>query len=108
MSAPHSIVGVRLDTQENAEQSIELLDFAIDYVMKQRVALGTVENRLSFTLNSLFSQRDATKAARSRIQDADMALEATQLAKHQIIQLAGMQMLGLTNESSRLVARLLQ
>ena len=81
MRAPHSIAGLRLDTRENAEQSVELLDFALDYIMKQRVYLGSVENRLSFTLNSLFTQRDSTIAARSRIQDADMALEATNLAK---------------------------
>jgi flagellin-like hook-associated protein FlgL len=109
MTPPHSIVGVKLDTQENAEQSIELLDFAIDYVMKQRVALGTVENRLSFTLNSLFTQRDSAIAARSRIEDSDMAIEIMTVTKHKILQQAGLQILGIANNQfSRSIAALLR
>lgn len=93
----HSVVGVRLDTLENANQSLELLHFALDYVMKQRIDLGIAENRLWFTLNGLQTQKDASLAARSRITDADMAIEIKTLSRQQVLQQAGMQLLGKTS-----------
>ncbi|MEW5947733.1 MAG: flagellin [bacterium] len=56
----------------------------IDKISEARVEVGTIINRLRKTLNDISAQYINVSAGRSRILDADMAVEITELAKNQI------------------------
>ena len=73
-----------LDIDE-ARSAITSLDHAIDMVNQERSYLGSVQNRLAFTMSSLTSQTQSIEAARSSIQDTDFAADAADLAKNQIL-----------------------
>ena len=78
---------------ENARTSIGFIDDAIKQVNVQRSELGAVSNRLNHTVNNLTNISSNLSAAKGGIEDADFALETTNLAKNQILQQASTAML---------------
>ena len=65
--------------------AISTLDNAIDQINQERSYLGSVQNKLQFTMSNLTNQTQSIEAARSSIQDTDFAADATELAKNQIL-----------------------
>ena len=96
------------DAPANALASITLIDAAIKTVNIQRSELGAVSNRLSHTVNNLTNISSNLSAAKGGIEDADFALETTNLAKNQILQQASTAMLAQANASKQNVLSLLQ
>ena len=96
------------DAPVNALASITLIDAAIKTVNIQRSELGAVSNRLSHTVNNLTNISSNLSAAKGGIEDADFALETTNLAKNQILQQASTAMLAQANASKQNVLSLLQ
>jgi len=96
------------DAPVNALASITLIDAAIKTVNIQRSELGAVSNRLSHTVNNLTNISSNLSAAKGGIEDADFALETTNLAKRQILQQASTAMLAQANASKQNVLSLLQ
>ena len=92
----------------NARTGIELIDTAIKDVNIQRSKLGAVSNRLNHTVNNLTNISSNLSAAKGGIEDADFALETTNLAKNQILQQASTAMLAQANASKQNVLSLLQ
>jgi flagellin len=88
--------------------SIVNVDAAIKAVNDQRSALGAVSNRLNHTVNNLTNISTNLSAAKGGIEDADFALETTNLAKNQILQQASTAMLAQANASKQNVLSLLQ
>ena len=84
------------------------IDLAIKEVNTQRSELGAVSNRLNHTVNNLTNMSTNLSSAQGRIQDADFALETTELAKNQILQQASTSMLAQANASKQNVLGLLQ
>ncbi len=74
----------------------------------QRSKLGAVSNRLNHTVNNLTNISSNLSAAKGGIEDADFALETTNLAKNQILQQASTAMLAQANASKQNVLSLLQ
>ena len=72
-----------------------------------RANLGAIDNRLSYTMDNLINVSEKTEAARSRIEDADFALESARLAKP-VLQQAGTSMLGQANQMTQMVPDLLR
>jgi flagellin len=97
-----------ITTQANASNAIDDIDSAIASVNKQRASLGAVSNRLDSTVLNLTNISANLNAGRGRIQDADFALETTELAKSQILQQASTAMLAQANASKQNVLSLLQ
>jgi flagellin len=97
-----------VDTFTNAQAAIVGIDEAIATVNTQRSKLGAVSNRLDSTIANLTNATTNLEAGRSRIQDADFAVETTNLAKTQILQQASMAMLAQANASKQGVLQLLQ
>ena len=93
---------------DNARISIGFLDSAIKQVNVQRSELGAVSNRLNHTVNNLTNISSNLSAAQGGIEDADFALETTNLAKNQILQQASTAMLAQANASKQNVLSLLQ
>jgi flagellin len=96
------------DAVANALAGIVLIDAAIKTVNVQRSELGAVSNRLNHTVNNLTNISSNLSAAKGGIEDADFALETTNLAKNQILQQASTAMLAQANASKQNVLSLLQ
>ncbi|WP_028863050.1 flagellinolysin [Psychromonas aquimarina] len=96
-----------IDVTTDASAVIDKMDKALSYVNDQRSEIGASINRLhaAVSVNELNSQ--STSASRSRIQDADFALETSKLSKSQILQQAGTSMLTQANASVQSVLSLL-
>lgn len=91
----------------NASEAIASIDNALEFVNAERSNLGAIQNRLEHTVNNLSNIVENTSASRSRIQDADFAAEAANLAKYQVMQQAGTAMLAQANAASQVVLSLL-
>ena len=96
------------DADVEARKSIVLIDAAIEEVNVQRSELGAVSNRLNHTVNNLTNISSNLSAAKVGIEDADVALDTTNLAKNQILQQASTAMLAQANASKQNVLSLLQ
>ena len=97
-----------LDDLTETNAAIDAIDLAIKEVNTQRSELGAVSNRLNHTVNNLTNMSTNLSSAQGRIQDADFALETTELAKNQILQQASTAMLVQANASKQNVLGLLQ
>ena len=93
---------------DNALASVAKIDAAIKTVNIQRSEIGAVSNRLSHTVKNLTNISANLSAARGGIEDADFALETTQLAKLQILNQAATAMLAQANASKQNILSLLQ
>ena len=103
-----SVNTLDISTASGATAAITSLDLAIAEVGAERAKLGAFQNRLEHTVSNLSSMIENTSAARSRIQDADFAVESANLAKNQVMQQAGTAMLAQANASSQGVLSLLK
>ena len=103
-----TIVTNGLDNLTETNAAIVVIDDAIKEVNTQRSELGAVSNRLNHTVNNLTNISSNLSSAQGRIQDADFALETTELAKNQILQQASTAMLAQANASKANVLGLLR
>jgi flagellin len=103
-----SVNTLDISTSAGATAAITSIDLAIAEVGAERAKLGAFQNRLEHTVSNLSSMIENTSAARSRIQDADFAVESANLAKNQVMQQAGTAMLAQANASSQGVLSLLK
>ena len=99
---------VFVDTAANARAGITAIDAAMLKVGTQRSELGAISNRLTHTVSNMTNVSTNLSAARGGIEDADFALETTNLAKNQILQQASTAMLAQANASKQNVLSLLQ
>ena len=95
-------------TLNSAQTAMSAIDAAISAVATARAGLGAINNRLSFVINNLNATITNTDSANSRIQDADMAAEMSNLSKKQILQSTAMSMLSKANSSPQGILQLFQ
>jgi len=88
--------------------SLKVISDAIDQVAGYKAEWGAGQNRLEYTVSNLMNVVEFTSAARSRIQDADFAVEAAKLAKAQVLQQSGAAMLAQANAAPQLALQLLK
>jgi len=81
---------------------------AVQQLATERATLGASQSRLEVASAQLQVQYENLESAISRIRDVDVALEATQLAKAQILVQSGTAMLAQANSTPQSVLRLLQ
>jgi len=87
--------------------ALSTISSAIDTLAGYKAKWGAGQNRLQYTVSNLMNVVEFTTAARSRIQDADFAVEAARLAKAQVLQQTGTAMLAQANASPQLAISLL-
>ena len=92
----------------NASNAITQLDNAITGATAERAKLGSYMSRLQYASDNLSNVATNLDQSRSRIQDADYAVETTNLARTQIIAQASTAMLAQANQSKQSVLALLQ
>jgi len=97
-----------ISTVAGAGAALTLIDADIVTVDSGRANLGAVQNRFLSTIANLQNVVENTSASRSRIRDTDFALETSNLAKFQVLQQAGLSVLGQANASSQNILSLLQ
>lgn len=99
---------IDVSTQEGAGVAITAIDAALEDVMSAQARSGAYQNRLDAVINVQAEASENLTASKSRIMDADYALEATNLAKAQIVAQAATAMLAQANQSQQTVLQLLQ
>ncbi len=90
------------------EEAITTYDEAVQKVAAYRSKLGALQNRLEHTIRNVDNTSENLTAAKSRIEDADMALEMSEFVKLNILQQSGMSMLSSANQLPQAVLQLLQ
>lgn len=98
---------IDISKQTAAQKAITSTRDAIDEVSKLRATFGAVMNRFEAVISGNQTYSENLQAARSRVQDADFAVETSNLAKQQVLQQAGVAALGQANASSQVVLGLL-
>ncbi|SFF33415.1 flagellin [Fontimonas thermophila] len=91
-----------------AQLAIQSVDSALATVNSARASLGAVQNRFESVVANLATTSENLSAARSRIQDADFAVETANLTRAQILQQAGTAMLAQANSMPQNVLSLLR
>ena len=89
---------VTSDTGAKARLALVEIKEAITQIAKDRAQLGAVQSRLNFTNEQLVVTKENLSAAISRITDVDVAEEATQYARYQVLVQSGTQMLRQANQ----------
>lgn len=95
-------------SQANANTAITTIDTAIQSVDTERGNLGAVQSRLESTIANLSNVSENIAASRSRILDADIAMETSAMTKANILQQAGVSVLAQANQQPQLALSLLQ
>jgi flagellin len=103
-----SIASIGGTSSAFAAGSLAVLDQAIADVDNYRATLGATANRLEHSANNLYTRVENQMAAKSRIEDADYAVESANLARAQVLQQAGTAMLAQANASTQNVLSLLK
>lgn len=104
----YSISGETVEqAQSAARQALDAVNLAIVSAARDRGILGATESRLIVAINNLEVAKENFQAAESRIRDADVAMEAANLARLNILQQAGTAVAGQANQQPQLALRLL-
>lgn len=83
------------------------LDSALESVDELRSDLGAIQNRFESAIDNLQTNQTNLSAARSRIEDADYAVEVSNMTRAQILQQAGTSVLAQANQVPQNVLSLL-
>lgn len=93
--------------QGNAQTALYAVQSAVDILAATRGILGAAESRLSVAVNNLENLRTNLNAAESQIRDVDVAEEAANLVRLQIVQQAAASVLAQANQQPNMVLTLL-
>jgi flagellin len=99
---------INIDTVDKASFAIDQLDKAILGMATERAKYGAYMSRLEHSSDNLLNVAQNTDQSRSRIEDADYAVETSELARTQIISQAATAMLAQANQAKQGVLQLLQ
>ncbi|BDD87366.1 flagellin [Desulfofustis limnaeus] len=103
-----TIDNVSVATREDSMIAIQSVDAALMQIDSIRGGLGAVQNRFESTIANLNNVAENLSAARSRILDADIAMETSAMTKQNILQQAGVAILAQANQTPQLALSLLQ
>ncbi len=90
-----------LADKASAQSSLASLDSALNSVTSTRAEFGSMQNRLQSVTNNLSVNKENMMTANSRIRDADLAEETSELTKAQVLQQAGISVLAQANQSMK-------
>jgi flagellin len=99
--------GEAVSTKAGAQMSLAVIDDALNRVNSIRADLGAIQNRMQSTISNLSISDENLSAANSRIRDADMAEETSEMTKQNILMQAGVSVLSQANSGSQAALKLL-
>jgi flagellin len=97
-----------VDSNQEASRGIEKADNALGIISQERGKYGAYQNALEYISENVLNYSENLSAAESRISDTDMAKEAMENAKNDIMQQAAQAMLVQSNKIPNYVLTLLQ
>jgi len=106
--SPAQVQRVNLLTRTNATYTLHNLDIAISAVSAERAKYGSYISRLEHAGDNLTNVSRHQEQSRSRIADADYAVETSELSRTTIIAQASTAMLAQANAAKQTVLTLLQ
>lgn len=95
-------------TRVNADAAVTAIETAQSRINNNRANLGALMSRLDFANANVGVQIENMEAARSTLQDTDVAEEMTRFTSQQVLVQAGVSMLAQANQQPALLLRLLQ
>ena len=101
------VLSYSVTSSASALQALDAVNAAIGSLASTRGNIGAVESRLSVAINNLAVARENFAAAESRIRDVDVAGEAAELTRLNILQQAGASVLAQANQQPSLALALL-
>jgi flagellin len=106
-STLQKVSSVNVGTVQGANKAISIVDFAISALNQQGGQLGAFQNRIQSITSNLQTAATNLTAARSTVQDANIALVTSQLTREQILQQAGISTLAQANALQQSFLKLL-
>ena len=101
------VEGTNINDKANASENLEKIDDAISKVAGFRANFGAIQSRLQSTITNLDTAAVNTDAAKSRIEDADIAQESAKLASANVMKQAGIASLSQANSLPNSALRLI-
>ncbi len=98
---------IEVTSQTLAESAVQIATQAINSVSTRRANIGAVQNRLEGAVDFLEIQSENTQASESRIRDANVAKEAVNQTRANILMQAGTSVLGQAQQTPQLALQLL-
>lgn len=89
---------IDITSKDGARDLLGNTDKALEKVSKMRSGFGALQSRLESTVNGLEVKHENISAARSRITDADIAKESSELASATMLQNAAISVLAQANQ----------
>lgn len=102
------IGGLDVTSAANAATAVTTIDTAVATLGQAQATVGTIQNRLQFAMSLAQSQITNTKAAESRIRDANIAEESANLTRYSILTQSGIAALAQANSNTGSVLALLR
>ncbi len=92
----------------SAQESLSMVDSAIQSVAQLRSGFGAIQSRLNSTIENLQQSVENNASANSRIRDTDVAEESTNMAKQNILMQTGTAILAQSNQQGQLAMQLMR
>jgi flagellin len=107
-TAALGIDALQVDTAANAATAVTTIATAVGTLGAAQATVGTIQNRLQFAISLAQAQVVNTKAAESRIRDANIAEESANLTRFSVLTQAGIATLAQANQQSAALLALLR
>jgi flagellin len=91
----------------SAQNSLGSIDQALSTVTSTRAEFGAMQNRLQSVITNIGISKENLASANSRVRDADLAEEVSELTKNQILMQAGVSVLAQANNAMKSTLSLL-
>jgi flagellin len=92
------VSSLSITTVEGSNSAIDTIDYSLSQLSRVRGDIGALQNRFNSAISSLQVASENLQSARSRIVDADVAVETAQLTRNQILIQAGVSVLAQANQ----------
>ncbi len=103
-----TLASVNVRTIAASNDALQRVDASLTAVAGLRSTFGAIQNRFESVIANLTTTSENLTASRSRIQDADFAMETANLSRAQILQQAGTAMVAQANQLPQGVLALLR
>jgi len=102
-----NLASIDITSKSGAKELLGNLDSALEKVSKMRAGFGAMQSRLESTVNGLDVRSENLAAAKSRITDADVAKESSEMASATMLQNAAISVLSQANQQPYAAMKLL-
>ena len=103
-----AVVSVGAGSTVSVTSVLTSIDAAVATVANRRATLGAVSNRFDHIIDNLTNVIANTEASKSRVEDADFAVETTNLTRNTVLQQAATSMVAQANASKNSILALIQ